>query len=506
MIGVGALLVGRSTASYRIWDGIRSLDYLASRPEVDAKRLGCTGNSGGGTLTAYLMALDDRIAVAAPSCYITSLERLFQTIGPQDAEQNITGQVAFGMDHADYLTMRAPRPTLMLVATRDFFDIDGAWATFREAKLLYGTIGFGERVSIFEYNDKHGFSKPRRQAAARWFCRWFLKSDEPIVEPDFPVFTDAELQCTRSGQVLEDFHGKSAFQLNVERAQELARQRQRWQEAHSEQERKEKVRQLIRLPTGVTEHRYVGIGSSKRGDVTIHKFWFQPEPGIQLPVLRADSVKTDYKKPITYYVSDQGAAAVAGKDGPLEKMARAGDPVVTLDLRGWGESTPREKGGMAKYFGPEWREAFLGLHLNRPLLGQRVRDLLSLVHGLSSYKRAPSHVIGVGAAGPVVLHAAVLDQQIKQVTIEGAVISWDNVVRTPISKNQFANVVPGALAYYDLPDLAVLIAPRPLTIRGAVDAAGRPVSQEQLEQTYHAAREAYRRLGAEKNLRLEAGS
>src|SRR5262249_23604046 len=115
MAGVGALLVGSSTATYRIWDGIRSLDYLASRPEVDPKRLGCTGNSGGGTLTAYLMALDDRIVAAAPSCYITSLERLFATIGPQDAEQNITGQVAFSMEHADYLTMRAPRPTLVCV-------------------------------------------------------------------------------------------------------------------------------------------------------------------------------------------------------------------------------------------------------------------------------------------------------------------------------------------------------------------------------------------------------
>ena len=108
-----SLLVGRSAATYRIWDGIRSLDYLASRPEIDPKRLGCTGNSGGGTLTAYLMALDDRIAVAAPSCYITSLERLFATIGPQDAEQNITGQVAFGMEHADYVILRAPKPTLI---------------------------------------------------------------------------------------------------------------------------------------------------------------------------------------------------------------------------------------------------------------------------------------------------------------------------------------------------------------------------------------------------------
>src|SRR2546423_4058776 len=146
MVGVGALLVGQSTAGYRIWDGIRSLDYLASRPEVDAKKLGCTGNSGGGTLTAYLMALDERIVCAAPSCYITSLERLFATIGPQDAEQNITGQVAFGMEHADYLTMRAPRPTLMCIAAQDYFDKQGAHTSFQEAKSIYKKLGHEEKM------------------------------------------------------------------------------------------------------------------------------------------------------------------------------------------------------------------------------------------------------------------------------------------------------------------------------------------------------------------------
>src|SRR5205823_1475548 len=221
MAGVGALLVGGNTATYRIWDGIRRIDYLAGRPEVDAKRLGCTGNSGGGTLTSYLMALDDRIGVAAPSCFITSLERLFATIGPQDAEQNITGQVAAGMEHADYLTLRAPKPTLLTVGTRDFFDIQGSWETFREVKLIYGRLGYGERVDLFESDEGHGFTRPRRIATARWMKRWLLKQDEAVDEPGFPIAADAELQCTRSGQVLSDFRGKSVFDFNAERAQEL---------------------------------------------------------------------------------------------------------------------------------------------------------------------------------------------------------------------------------------------------------------------------------------------
>src|SRR5262249_12067156 len=137
LTGIGAMLVGGSTATYRIWDGMRAIDYLCSRPDVDAKKIGCAGCSGGGTLTSYLMHLDGRIAVRAPSCYLTSLERLFATIGPQDAEQNITGQVALGLEHADYITLRAPKPTLLCTATRDFFDIQGTWTSFREAKRIY---------------------------------------------------------------------------------------------------------------------------------------------------------------------------------------------------------------------------------------------------------------------------------------------------------------------------------------------------------------------------------
>ena len=135
LAGIGAILTGTNTAGYRIWDGIRGIDYLVSRPDIDGKRIGCTGCSGGGTLTSYLMALDDRVLCAAPACYLTTLSRLIETIGPQDAEQHIHGQIAFGMDQPDYVLMRAPRPTLICATTGDFFDIGGTWENYR-AKAL----------------------------------------------------------------------------------------------------------------------------------------------------------------------------------------------------------------------------------------------------------------------------------------------------------------------------------------------------------------------------------
>ncbi len=158
LAGTGSILLGRNIATDLVWDAIRAVDYLQSREDIDASRIGCTGTSGGGTQTSYLMAIDDRIACAAPCCYLTSFDRLTDTIGPQDAEQNLFAQVACGLDHADYAILMAPRPLLFGAATRDFFDIDGTWDTFRQAKRIYTRLGFPERVDLVEADLPHNFA------------------------------------------------------------------------------------------------------------------------------------------------------------------------------------------------------------------------------------------------------------------------------------------------------------------------------------------------------------
>ena len=75
MMGKQQELLGEFFGMWRAWDGIRALDYLLRRPEVDKARVGLTGNSGGGTMTSWLWALDERFTMAAPSCFITTFER-----------------------------------------------------------------------------------------------------------------------------------------------------------------------------------------------------------------------------------------------------------------------------------------------------------------------------------------------------------------------------------------------------------------------------------------------
>ena len=206
-------MLGQNLATYRIWDGIRSIDFLAGRDDIDESRIGCTGNSGGGLMTSYLMALDPRIVAAAPSCFITTTRRKNDDPGPGDAEQNIYAQTAYGMDHPDYVLMRAPKPTLILAATRDFVPIAGAWETFRQAKRLYTRMGVAERVDLVEADEEHGFSLHLRTGACRWMRRWLLNRVDEVTESDFDVFSDRQLQCTPRGQVLLLEGARSVFQL-----------------------------------------------------------------------------------------------------------------------------------------------------------------------------------------------------------------------------------------------------------------------------------------------------
>jgi hypothetical protein len=151
---------------------MRGIDYLVSRKDVDASRIGCTGCSGGGTLTTYISVLDDRVKVAAPACYITSWQELLDSIGPQDAEQSFPRFLAEGLNFGDYLEAFAPKPWLTLSTKEDFFPLEGARQTYEEAKRIYALYGAEDRLGWFVGPGGHGTPLPTREAFYAWFVKW----------------------------------------------------------------------------------------------------------------------------------------------------------------------------------------------------------------------------------------------------------------------------------------------------------------------------------------------
>ncbi len=472
MLGVGSILLGRNTARFEIWDGMRAIDYLQSRPEIDPKRIGCTGNSGGGTQTSYLMALDDRIVAAAVSCYITSFEALLSTIGPQDAEQNVFGQLAFGMDHADYLMMRAPTPILICAATQDFFDIQGTWTSFRYAKRLYTRLGVAERISLLENDATHNYNKTQREGVARWMSRWLLGVDQAIVEPSIALLSAEEARCTPDGQVMRLAGARSTYDLNRDfEKEQAARRRRLWSTTPlsnrlAEVRRLAGVRPLAELPEPTLELRDAG----DRGGFRVEKALVTVEDGLYLPGL----VFYPQGEPVgnvVLYVHESGKEADASPGGPIEKLAQAGHVVAAVDVRGTGET--QAKGGWGgDLFGADTKDAFTTYLLGRSYVGMRAEDILICARAIRERSYGPVDLVAVGHMCVPALHAAALEPELfGSVRLVGGLVSWADVVERGQSRGQLANVVHGALCEYDLPDLARTLGDR-LTIEKPVNALG----------------------------------
>lgn len=462
-LGVPALLLGYSFARDEIWDGIRALDYLESRPEVDKTRMGCTGNSGGGTQTAYLMALDKRIRCAAPSCYITSLTRLFETIGPQDAEQNLTGQVAEGIDQADYVEACLPRAILVCAAKKDFFDIDGTWSSFREAKGFYSRYGLPEAVDLVEAPGEHGFAVTQRTAMYHWMARWLKGEIDGAPEPETQPKPAADLYCTPNGFVTTSVPGsRTLSSIYAEEADSLREQRHAAIASDKDRKWLQEVARLanIQYPTDLAWKQEKE--SETPAGIRSTTFTVEVEKGWTLAAVLMQSTTGVKDTPILYLPD----AAFSGKDlvASPEEEARLGHPVLVVSLRGLDAAKRYEGGELEQYFGG-WLEAFLGLHLNRPLLGQRVEDILASLELLQkNYPDQPVKVVANCEAVPAAVVTTALDQRVKELVLLNGLASWDSIFQAPYSVGQFSNVVPGILKVADLPDLIEAIAPRKVTV------------------------------------------
>lgn len=452
LLGSTSILVGRNTATYRIWDGIRSIDYLAGRKDIDPNRIGVTGCSGGGTLSSYLMALDERIVCAAPSCYLTSFKRLLATIGPQDAEQNIYAQIGLGIDHADYILLRAPRPTLILASTHDFFDIEGTWDTFRQAKRFYTRLGYPERVELVETDYKHGYPQPQREAMVRWMCRWLKDDDRYRTEAEFEPYAPEQLFATPKGQVMLLDGARSVVDLNLELAEQFAPQRKQLWQAENRAAALGKVRELtgIRPLNQLPRPKVRSVETVQRDGHTVEKLVLEVEQGIVLPALLFRPEKVSASPCLCLHGLGKAAAV---SDGPIDALLQEGRMVLSVDLRGTGETGVSEE----TTYGGNFKDIMTAYLLGRPMLTMRAEDVLISARYLAERDDAGGKqvdLVALAGAGPPALHAAALEAGLfAAVKLVDAPGSWIDHLRDPASPGQLVNTVHGALRYYDLADL-----------------------------------------------------
>lgn len=343
VLGNFAYLAGANLIRWQIWDGIRALDYMLTRPDVDENRISITGTSGGGVQTAHIGALDDRIKVVIPSCYISSLpmrayNRIFAD-PDSDPEQDLDGMISEGVDHAGLLLLIHPRPLLIASAVLDFFPIEGSRKTFREISELYDRFQVKNNIVMAEGYHKHQFSLENQEAALNFLDRF---NNMPAREGLPPVNEVAEklLQCTRTGQVLLDYHAgknlmdviKEEFMLHPKK--ETLSIPSRYYGKGYPNIKNWNVSEYTREP--VAEE----IGWQKKDhyklkEIEIDHYLLHHSNGLQIPLLYFHSGKNSNTK-IVLSLNLNGKATQENW-ALISDLVRKGENVVSFDFRGTGE-------------------------------------------------------------------------------------------------------------------------------------------------------------------------
>jgi len=481
------LLKGDTSTRLQTWDSVRSLDYLAAHPLVDPKRLASTGQSGGGTNTMLLAAVDGRLAAAAVSCGNTENVACagFNPPGStDDGEQNLIASGPAGFDRWDLLYPIAPKPLLVLASDHDFFGtyspnyISSGAEEFGKLRQVYERLGYADRIAWFGTPLPHGLAYDMRLQIYNWLGRW-LKGETKTIEeePDTAVESESTIFVAGSGSVVQSFHSETPFSMNRKRS------------VAKSAAPLDRLLALDRPPKTPA----VTLSRASYRTARIEAVEFAAAPGVWVPAWLFLPRQTDASRPVVVVLEPAGRTA--WHEGELcERLAARGCVVCAPDLRGTGDLTPEFARHAARHAGEHANEeswAWSSLILGKPLAGQRVTDLLAVVQGLRARQDLSGRRLIVAARGaPAVpaLFTAALEPAVDGLYLAGGLVSFHNLVETEDYDHPFGNFVPDILLHTDLPELAGTIAPRPVVLAGAVDGAGRKLAPEEVRKEYASAK------------------
>jgi dienelactone hydrolase len=481
------LLKGITSTRLQTWDAVRSLDFLASHPLVDPKRLASTGQSGGGTTTMLLAAVDDRLAAAVVSCGNTENVACANFNPPgstDDGEQNLVASAPVGFDRWDLLYPIAPKPLLVMVSQRDFFGtyspnyLTSGNEEFQKLQSVYRTLGHVDRISWFGTPLPHGFSYDLRMQMYNWFARWLKGESQPVAnEPVIKAESEETLFVSTNGSVVQSFHGETPFTLNRRRS-------------------------LTKTPTDLAQLLKVDRPGASAGTITVgrasyHKTLveaveFPAAPKVWVPAWLYQAKKIDPSKPLVI-VLEPGGRNAWHESGLYNQMAVEGCVVCAPDLRGIGDMTPEFSRGAARHSRPHNSEedyAWSSLILGKPLAGQRVTDILSIVQGLRlrpEFARRPILLAARDVLTVPAQFAAALEPAIGSLYLAEGLISFRSIVETELYKYPFGNFVPNLLLHTDLPELTISLAPRRVTLAGTIDGAGNRMTPDAVRAEFPSA-------------------
>ena len=465
-IGLRAALLGGGAPQLRVWDGIRAIDYVETRPEVDRRRIGYMGQSGGGTLSALMTAVDFRLRATAPSCYLTTLTSLCEHMGPQDGEQNIFGQLAFGLNHTGYVLIPDTRVAVTCKYS-DMFTYYGTKKLFRTVGVVAKKGGSGDNYMLNDAPGPHGWTECTESVSVEWMRAWLRGEKErlPIdmtkfraLDLGFDIDTDGDLGlakeergCTPT-QRTKDLEGERGI-FAILRDKYLAAKRTR-KPLPAGEELSALVKGLAKIRTAAEAKPLVktlGVETAEGCEVT-HLAFLYPT-GLALP---AELVRKAGATPKKAVVS-VGRTGRAKAFGAVRDRLADDTAVLVADLTGLGSiGKDRHVFYGCKERPDEGSSAMLYL-MGESMVGRRATDLLVLADWLKKQGfAAPSLVAGDDVAIAAAHAYAAEPGAFAGVKAVGAAPAWGDVYQEANDGQKaiyYGDIVNGALNRYDWTDL-----------------------------------------------------
>lgn len=518
------LLVGQSQLGWMVWESIRALDYLLSRPEVNPEKIGMTGASGGGLNTFFTTAIDDRFACAVPVSYPCTFYAAMAAERDLNWEDgtDVCNQVPQVMSYAemsDIASLFIPKPYMILSGTRDkIFPIAGVRQITSVIEHNFELAGVPEHFRYVEFDEEHGYQQGLREAAYGWLKKWLLGvgDGDPIQEPALELFPDPYPNgyITPPTPNPDHVRGQSPTSTPVPAAvpgfcfpphhtvqntaaiadlmhakvEEMSGFPPRLGDSADLSSWQEEIKQRIQTALGPFPQKgplQTRLFNQVRVDgLMAERVSFQSEVGISIPGLLV--MPEEWKRPLPFVIYAGEWGKIQGIcTGMIERLVKAGFGVLAIDVRGVGETATSD-----------FEAATNLLMMDRPLFGQRVLDVMRAVDFIwercyiaPQIDKGRLAIVGEGVGGLWGLYAAAMDGRVAGVAAQNTLYSYSALLKQGASHPASVYLFD-VLRHFDIAHVIAACAPRPVYLH-PVDGFRRKCAKREAADALQPAKEAF---------------